>query len=109
VLNVSTPKKEIWLARELEPNQTVEVTREGAALQQDRTVLARLKKGRILFVTRLEGDWASTRIIEGGQVVRGWVKKADEAVCREGPPQKTPGNDRRAVASAAALIQKAGI
>src|SRR5262245_13542016 len=43
VLNVSSPKKEIWLAREVEPQQTVEVTRDGTALQQDSRILAKLK------------------------------------------------------------------
>src|SRR5262245_777746 len=42
VLNVSSLKKEIWLSPELEPQQTVEVTREGAALQQDNRTLAKL-------------------------------------------------------------------
>ncbi len=109
VLTASTPKKEIWVARELEPNQTVEVTRDGAALQQDRTVLMKLKKGRILYVTRLEGDWASTRIIDGDNVVGGWVKKADlKPYAEEGPPQKTlQGMADGQFASAAVLIQKA--
>ena len=109
VLNVYAPKKEIWLARALEPNQTVEVTREGAALQQDRTVLARLKQGQILYVARLEGDWASTRIIEGGKAVSGWVKKADlKPYAEEGPPQKTlQGMASSQFASAAMLVQKA--
>jgi hypothetical protein len=109
VLNVSSPKKEIWLAREIEPQQTVEVTREGTSLQQDRNVLARLKKGRILFVTEVKGEWAATSVVAGGKVLRGWVKKADlKPFGEEGPPQKTlAGMSDGQFASAAVLIQKA--
>jgi hypothetical protein len=109
VLNVSTPKKEIWLSRQVEPQQTIEVTRDGASLQQDRNVLARLKKGRILFVTEVKGEWAATSIVAGGKVLRGWVKNVDlKPFGEEGPPQKTlAGMSDGQFASAAVLIQKA--
>ena len=109
VLNVSSPKKEIWLARQIEPQQTVEVTREGASLQQERTTLAKLKKGRILFVTEEKGEWAATSIVAGGKVLRGWVKKADlKPYGEEGPPQQTlAGMSDGQFASAAVLVQKA--
>ena len=109
VLNVYAPKKEIWLAREIEPQQTVEVSREGAVLQQGRKVLARLEPGRILFVTRIEGDWAAMKILDGDTIVSGWVRKADlKPVAEEPPPQKTlAGLSDGQFASAAVLIQKA--
>lgn len=109
VLSVSAPKKEIWLARELEPQQTVEVTRDGAALQQGSRTLVKLKKGRILFVTEINGEWAATRIVDGGKVVKGWVQKsALKPVAEEPPPQKTlSGMADGQFASAAVLIQKA--
>ncbi|HZL87237.1 MAG TPA: hypothetical protein VFB96_02580 [Pirellulaceae bacterium] len=109
ILNVSSPKKEIWISRQIEPQQTVEVTRDGTALQQDRTVLAKLKKGRILFITEVKDEWAQASIIAGGKVLRGWVKKADlKPYGEEGPPQKTlAGMSDGQFASAAVLVQKA--
>jgi hypothetical protein len=109
VLNVFTPKKEIWLTPELEANQTVEVTRDQAVFQQGRTVLARLKKGRLLFITKVEEDWAATKILDGGKVLDGWVRKRDVQSYAEVPPpakslsRLASGN----FASAAVLLQKA--
>jgi hypothetical protein len=109
VLNVYSPKKEIWISRQVEAQQTVEVTRDGTVLQQERTTLAKLKKGRILFVTEVKDEWAATSVVAGGKVLRGWVKKADlKPYGEEGPPQKTvAGMSDGQFASAAVLVQKA--
>lgn len=105
ILSVHLPKKEIWISEQPESHQTVEVTTDAAPLQQTTTVLARLKKGRLLYTTGENKDWVQTHMIENGKVLRGWVqKKHVKPFAEDRPPQKNlRGSD---FASAAMLIQK---
>ena len=109
VLTASSPKKEVWIAPELEANQTVKVKRDGAVLQQGRTALAKLNKGRTLFITKVEKGWAATRLLDGDKVKSGWIRTEElETVAEEPPPHKTlTGAVDSQFASAAVLIQKA--
>jgi hypothetical protein len=103
---VSLPKIELWLAAQPEAMQTVEVTTEGAPLQSQKTTLARLAKGRILYTTAEDPLWVKTQILHHGEIVTGWVqKKHVKPIAEAGPPQRrlTAGRD---FASAAMLIQK---
>ena len=107
ILSVSIPKQELWITEELEGARTVEVIVDGAELRETTNVLARLRKGRILFVMQVDKDWAKTAILENGKVVRGWVQKDQlKPLAVESPPRKnliySPDH-----ASAAMLIQKA--
>lgn len=107
VLSVNSPKKEIWISPEVEGNQTVEVTTDGAPLQKVSTILARLKKGHILYVTEEKGEWVLTQIAEGDKVVKGWVQKKHlKPVAEDSPPQVSLGQRGDNFASAAMLIQK---
>ena len=106
ILSVTLPKQYLWISERAESYQTVEVTVEGAQLKQTTNVLARLKKGRLLYTTKEDKDWVETQILENDQILRGWVQKSQvKPVAEAGPPQKslTSGGD---YASAAMLIQK---
>ena len=108
-LSLNIPKKQIWISPEVEPNQTVEVLAETTPLKSGPRVLAQLKKGRLLYTSEVKGDWALVRVLEKGEVIRGYVRKTDlQPVAEEPPPRKSlalsQGND---FASAAMLIQKA--
>jgi hypothetical protein len=108
ILSVATPNKDIWISPQVEGNQTVEVITDGAPLQKTTMVLARLKKGRILFATEERGDWVSINILEGGSVVSGWVQKKHlKPVAEDHPPERTLSSFSNDFASAAMLIQKA--
>lgn len=108
ILRVSVPKKDIWISPQVEDRQTVEVITEGAPLQQKTTVLAKLKKGRILYTTAMNGDWAQVQILENGKTVRGWVNKKNlKPVAEDYPPAKSLSQNGADFASAAMLIQKA--
>jgi hypothetical protein len=107
VLSVNSPKKDIWISPAIERNQTVEVTTEGAPLQKVSTVLAKLQKGRILFVTEEKGDWVLTQIVDSGKSVKGWVQKKHlKPVAEDYPPQKSLAQQGNNFASSAMLIQK---
>ena len=107
ILSVNSPKKDIWISPAVERNQTVEVTTEGAPLQKVSTVLAKLKKGRILYVTEENGDWVLIQIVDGGKAVKGWVQKKHlKPVAEDYPPQKSLAQQGNNFASSAMLIQK---
>lgn len=107
VLSLNSPKKDIWISPKVEGNQTVEVTTDGAPLQKVSAILAKLKKGRILYVTEEKGDWVLTQIVEAGKPVSGWVqKKYLKPVAEDYPPQKSLAQRGDNFASAAMLIQK---
>lgn len=107
ILSVNSPKKEIWISPNVEGNQTVEVTTDGAPLQKVSAVLARLKKGRTLYVTEEKGDWVLTQIADGGKVVKGWVQKKHlKPVAEDYPPHKSIAQGEGNFASSAMLIQK---
>ena len=87
----------------------MEVLAETTPLKSGPRVLAQLKKGRLLYTSEVKGDWALVRVLEKGEVIRGYVRKTDlQPVAEEPPPRKSlalsQGND---FASAAMLIQKA--
>jgi len=106
VLSVDSPKKDIWISPQVEGNQTVEVTADGAPLQKVSTVLAKLKKGRILYVTEEKGDWVLAKIMDGGKSLTGWVQKKHlKPVAEDHPPQKSLAQGGN-FASSAMLIQK---
>ena len=107
VLSVTSPKKNIWISPEVEGQQTVEVTTEGAPLQKVSAVLARLKKGRLLYATEQNGDWVLTQILDGGKSLKGWVQKKHlKPVAEDYPPRKNLAQRGDNFASAAMLIQK---
>lgn len=107
ILSLNSPKKDIWISPEVEGNQTVEVTAEGAPLQKVSAVLARLKKGRVLFATEQKGDWVLTQIVESGKPVKGWVQKKNlKPIAEDYPPQKNLARQGENFASSAMLIQK---
>ncbi|MGI8977928.1 MAG: hypothetical protein ACR2FY_01755 [Pirellulaceae bacterium] len=107
ILSVNSPKKDIWISPVVEGHQTVEVTTEGAPLQKVAAVLARLKKGRVLYATEQNGDWVLTQVVEGGKSVKGWVQKKHlKPVAEDYPPQKSLAQQGNNFASSAMLIQK---
>ena len=88
-------------------NQTVEVIRD-ASLQRGRERVAALAKGRKLFVTKDEGAWAGTTIIQGGKQESGWVQIASlKPLPGEPRAYKHVQNAGGSFLSAAMLIQKA--
>jgi hypothetical protein len=107
VLSVNSPKKDIWISPQVEGNQTVEVKTDGAPLQKVSTVLAKLKKGRILHVSEENGDWVLTQILDGDKTLKGWVQKKHlKPVAEDYPPQKSLAQRGDNFASSAMLIQK---
>jgi hypothetical protein len=107
ILSLNSPKKDIWISPKVEGNQTVEVITEGAPLQKVSAVLARLKKGRVLYATEQKGDWVLTQIVENGEPVKGWVQtKHLKPVAEDYPPQKNLARQGENFASSAMLIQK---
>ena len=107
VLSVNSPKKDIWISPEVEGNQTVEVKTDGAPLQKVSTILAKLKRGRMLYVTEEKGDWVLTQILDGDKTVKGWVQKKHlKPVAEDYPPQKSLAQRGDNFASSAMLIQK---
>jgi len=107
VLSVNSPKKDIWISPEVEGNQTVEVKTDGAPLQKVSTILAKLKKGRILHVSEEKGDWVLTQVLDDDKVLKGWVQKKHlKPVAEDYPPQKSLAQRGGNFASSAMLIQK---
>ncbi|WP_254506594.1 hypothetical protein [Anatilimnocola floriformis] len=106
ILAVNVPKKDLWISPQVEAYQTVEVVTEGAPLQQTTTVLARLKKGRILYTTAQNQDWVQLQIVENGEVLRGWVQKKNLKPVAEDRPLHKSLNQGGQYASAAMLVQK---
>ncbi len=107
ILYVEFPKKVIWGSEEIAVPQTVKVIAEGAPLEENSKVLARLKKGRILFASKEQGDWVLTQIVDGDKSVKGWVQKKHlKPVAEDYPPQKSLAQRGDNFASAAMLIQK---
>lgn len=106
-LHVESPKPEAWLEPEVTANQTVEVIRD-ASLQRGRERVAPLAKGRKLFVTKTEGTWAGTTIMQGGKQESGWVQIASlKPLPGEPRAYKHVQNAGGSFLSAAMLIQKA--
>ena len=112
VLRVDTPKKAIWGSERIDVPQTVKVSTEGAPLEENpregnSQVLARLKKGRILYASEERGNWVLTQIVEGDKAVKGWVQKKHlKSVAEDHPPKKSLSLQESNFASAAMLIQK---
>lgn len=105
-LAVSLHKSDIWLAAKPAALQTVEVTTADAPLQSQKTTLARLALGRILFTTAEDPLWVQTQILQNGEIVTGWVqKKHVKPVAEASRPQKRL-NFSDDYASAAMLMQK---
>ncbi|WP_254506595.1 hypothetical protein [Anatilimnocola floriformis] len=73
ILSVRIPKKEDSISDEIGRGNTVEVIADDVPLQESNKVLARLKKGRILFVTKEDKGLVQVAIVENGEVLRGWV------------------------------------
>jgi hypothetical protein len=106
-LHVESPKPEAWLEPTVMANQTVEVIRD-ASLQRGRDRVAALAKGRKLFVTKTEGAWAGTTIMQGGKQESGWVQIASlKPLPGEPRAYKHVQNAGGSFLSAAMLIQKA--
>ncbi|MCE9527954.1 MAG: hypothetical protein K8R36_18085, partial [Planctomycetales bacterium] len=107
VLSVNSPKKDIWISPNVEGNQTVEVKTDGAPLQKVSAILAKLKKGRILYVSEEKGDWVLTQVLDGDKTLKGWVQKKHlKPVAEDYPPQKSLAQRGDNFASSAMLIQK---
>ena len=107
ILSIESPKKIIWGSEVIDVPQTVKVITEGASLEENSQVLARLKKGRILYASKERGDWVLTQIVEGDKAVKGWVQKKHlKPVAEAYPPEKSLARQGSNFASAAMLIQK---
>jgi hypothetical protein len=107
-LHVDSPKAEAWLDTAVVADQTVEVTRAGTALQRGRERIATLAKGRKLYITKVEGKWAGTTILQNGKVEAGWVAVADLKPLPGVPrPFRHLQNAESQFLSAAMLVQKA--
>ena len=106
-LRIDAEKPEAWLHERVEAGGTAEVTA-STPLRKGTTTLARLAKGRKLYITAVEGQWAGTNVLIDGQPQAGWVLLADL--------QPLPGEPRAfrylqnaggRFVSAAMLVQKA--
>jgi hypothetical protein len=107
VLSVYTPKEQDWISRDVTARQTVEVLNDNTPLQKGTAVLARLRKGRLLYVTSVQGEWAQTSVLSGGQRLTGFVAKKNlKPISEESPPDKSLRPSGEQFASAAALVQK---
>ena len=112
ILSVDSPKKAIWGSERIDVPQTVKVSTEGAPLEENpreenSQVLARLKKGRILYASEERGQFVLTQIVDGNKTVKGWVQKKHlKSVAESNPPEKSLARQGSNFASAAMLIQK---
>lgn len=108
VLAITKHKDAIFVSPHVEANQTVEA-KQDTTLRLRTTVLAQLRKGRVLYVSELKDGWALTQIVEGGKTIRGWVRATDlKPVAEDSPPAKTLSSLADIeFAPAAVLIQKA--
>jgi hypothetical protein len=107
-LHIDSPKQVAWLDPNITGNQTVEVTRGGAALQRGRDRVTTLAKGRKLFISKVEGKWAGTSVLLSGKVESGWVAVADLKPLPDEPrAYKHLQNAGGQFLSAAMLVQKA--
>ncbi|MFN0017266.1 MAG: hypothetical protein ACKVP0_03340 [Pirellulaceae bacterium] len=107
ILSIESPKKIIWGSEEIDVPQTVKVITEGASLEENSQVLARLKIGRILYASKERGDWVLTQIVDGDKSLKGWVQKKHlKSVAEDYPPDKSLARQGSNFASAAMLIQK---
>ncbi len=107
ILSIESPKKIMWGSEEIDVPQTVKVIADGAPLEENSKVLARLKKGQILFASKERGEWVLTQIVEGDKSVNGWVQKKHlKSVAEDYPPDKFLARQGNGFASAAMLIQK---
>jgi hypothetical protein len=108
-LLIESPKQESWAYDRLRGEEGAEVTREGAELRQGTKVLARLAKGRKLYITSIKENWAGATILVNGEPQSGWVTVADlKPLARESRAYRhlqNVGGGR--FVSAAMLMQKA--
>jgi hypothetical protein len=106
-LHIEAPKPTAWLEPTVTANQTVEVVR-GTALQRGRERIGALAKGRKLYVSKVEGNWAGTTIVLKGKQESGWIPVADiKPLPGEPRAYKHLHNAGGQFLSAAILIQKA--
>lgn len=110
VLRFSVPEESDYredVAR-LEAGDTMIVTADSAVLMVGSEAVARVRKNRVLLVTRRNGPWIGTRLFADGKQTSGWI--LDRHVKRyavEPEIRATPaGADSREFASLGILTQK---
>lgn len=107
ILSLHSPKQENWISPHVEAQQTVEVVVDGATISSGATVLAKARKGQLLYASVEQKDWVDVHVVKDGKLIRGWIaKKHVKPVAEASPPQPRLRPDAE-FASAALLIQKA--